>query len=121
MADHAVLVHSAFDASHQIEDDPLCGRDHGHTFHVTACVEGILERDESSIWRVFGTEDLQQRLDSVTRELDLRDLNAMMPGSTPIPETIAAWILERITDADYVEVEMGWRRLTGRASRNKKR
>lgn len=121
MANHAVLVHGAFDASHQVEGDLRCGKPHGHTFRVSVCVDGILEKDEAGIWRVFGTEDLQDRLDTIVAELDLRDLNAMMPGSTPIPETIAAWVLERITDADYVEVEMGWRRLKGRASRNKRR
>jgi 6-pyruvoyl-tetrahydropterin synthase len=120
MVDYALTAHAYFDASHTVLGDQMCGAAHGHTFHVSATVVGGMEREGTGLWRVHQTETLQQDLDRIARELDNRDLNAMMVGSAPVPETIAAWFLERLAYADYVDVEMGWRKVTGRATRNKK-
>lgn len=121
MARIGTTAQSYFDASHVLEGDDFCGGDHGHTFKVTAHVVGDLEVDISGIWRVQGAEDLYGRLDRIVSELDGRNLNKMMPGAQPTPEGIANWVLERIPTADWVEVEMGWRHLMGRAYRDKKR
>lgn len=120
MVDYAFVAREYFDASHQVEGYPGCGAPHGHTFKVTAVIQGGLERDDNGIWRTFSSELLQDNLRSFTKELDGRDLNAMMKGTTPTPELIAAWFLERLPAADWVEVEMGWRKVSGIAKRNKK-
>lgn len=120
VVDYALTAHASFDASHTVAGDSLCGGDHGHTFRVSATVVGDLEREESGLWRVHQTVTLQVDLERIAAELDGRNLNAMMVGSVTVPETIAAWFLERLAYADYVDVEMGWRRISGRARRNKK-
>lgn len=111
------MYHSQFDASHQVAGVAGCDRPHGHTFEVTASVEGPLLSEGSGVKRVARSEGTQQALDAITAELDRRDLDAMMPGSLSIPEVIAAWILERLPDCSEVQVEMGWRRETGKAKR----
>jgi hypothetical protein len=66
------------------------------------------------------SHDLQDQLEAVVAELDRRDLDVMMVGSVTVPEIIAGWILERLPNADWVEVEVGWRGETGRARRTKR-
>ena len=76
--------------------------------------------ESGGVRRVRDSDSMQEALDAVTAELDLRDLGEMMIGSETVPETIAAWILERLPGADTVEVEMGWRRETGWARRTRR-
>lgn len=118
--DYALRFHSHFDASHLVEGVEGCDRRHGHTFDVTVSISGPLVKEASGVYRVARSENVQSQLDAATAELDRRDLNDMMVGSVPTPETIAAWILERIPEADWVEVAMGWRRETGWSRRNKR-
>lgn len=118
--DFAYRVHSSFDASHRVEGVKRCERLHGHTFDVTASIEGPLMAEADGVKRVRLSETLQEELDAITAELDHRDLNEMMVGSIPIPEVIAGWILERLPNADWVLVKMGWRRTVGWAKRNKR-
>lgn len=116
---YALRFHSRFDASHHVDIEGH-DRPHGHTFEIEAGVYGDLMTESGGSRRVSRSEYIQEKLDAIAAELDLRDLNAMMIGSDPVPEVIAAWILERIPDADYVQVEMGWRRETGWAKRTKR-
>lgn len=118
--DYALRYHAQFDASHRVDGVDGCDRYHGHTFSVMAAIEGPLLAEEGGVRRVAFSDEIQGQLDAATAQLDRRDLNEMMVGSVPIPETIAAWVLERIPNADWVEVEMGWRRETGWARRNKR-
>jgi len=118
--DYALRYRSQFDASHQVEGVLGCDRRHGHTFWVTASIEGPLLAEEGGVRRVKLSEGVQSALDAVTAELDRRDLNEMMIGSLPIPEVIASWIIERLPHVDTVEVEMGWRREAGWARRAKR-
>lgn len=118
--DYVLVYHSQFDASHQVTGVPGCDRQHGHTFHVTAYVSGPLLAEAGGTKRVARSEGVQDQLDAITAELDRRDLDVMMPGSISTPETIAAWFLERLPDCSQVDVEMGWRRETGWATRNKR-
>lgn len=122
MSIYAVTVQAYFDASHQVEGMVGCNGRHGHTWCVRATVVGEREVDENGVLRVAYLDTQPDwRLQSVANELDARDLNDMLPAVITTPEGVAAWFLERIPEADYVEVEMGWRKQTGRATRDKKR
>jgi len=122
VSSYAVTVQAHFDASHQIEGMTGCDRRHGHTWCVRATVVGEREVDEQGVLRVAGLSvDPDWRLQLIANELDCRDLDEMLPAVITTPEGVAAWFLERIAEADYVEVEMGWRKQTGRATRDKKR
>lgn len=80
-----------------------------------------MEMNASGVLReVRGAENLYVDLERITRELDGRDLDAMMPGASTTPEGIAAWILERMPQVDVVTVEMGWRRTVGQATRTRR-
>jgi 6-pyruvoyl-tetrahydropterin synthase len=120
MVDYALTYDAYFDASHEEPSVPSCDTLHGHTYHVMATVVGNLERDEHDVHRVQWYDTLEA-LGLISQELDHRHLNEMLPGVITIPETIAAWFLERLPQADHVEVKEGWRGPTGRATRNKKR
>jgi len=120
MVDYMQSAEIKFDASHQVDKVPGCKMLHGHTFTVRAAVSGNLEADEEGVRRVQYYEDLAQ-LENLREELDERHLNDMMPGVVTTPEGVAAWFLERLPNVDHVEVTQGWRRTTGRATRNKKR
>ena len=120
MVDYALAYTVQFDASHQLPDVPKCAALHGHTYTVTATVVGNLEPDENDIPRVQYAETLDDLM-RIAVELDDRHLNDMIPGSITVQEVLAAWFLERLSDADYVEVVQGWRKVTGRATRNKRR
>ena len=121
MVDYAYTARASFDSSHRVPGYPGCDYPHGHTWNVAVTVTGALEPDENDIRRVNLSEDIVYDLTLVIDEIDGRDLDAMLPGISTIPEGVAAWILERLPVADQVEVEMGWRRVTGLARRNKKR
>jgi len=120
MVDYALTYDAYFDSSHQEKSVPQCSSFHGHTYHVSATVAGNLEQDENDVHRVQWYDTLEA-LETISKELDHRHLNDMLPGVVTIPETIAAWFLERLPQADYVEVKQGWRGPTGRATRNKRR
>lgn len=120
MVDYALTYEAFFDASHQELSVPGCDGLHGHTYEVRIAVEGPLEQDENNVHRVQWYDTIQDLVD-VARELDHRHLNDMLPGVRTVPETIAAWFLERFPQADYVEVKQGWRGPTGKARRNKRR
>lgn len=122
MTDYSVTVQAYFDASHVVEDMAGCSTLHGHTWLVRAAIEGPLEQDENGLYRVRELDVLPQHaLDLLMQELDGRHLNDMLPATLTTPEGVAAWFLERLPTMDYVEVEMGWRKQTGRARRNKRR
>jgi 6-pyruvoyltetrahydropterin/6-carboxytetrahydropterin synthase len=119
VTDYALSYDAYFDASHDEPAVPACNRLHGHTYHVTVTVSGNLEPDEHDVHRVQWYETLESLL-TVAGELDHRHLNDMLPGVVTIPETLAAWFLERFPYAEYVEVKQGWRGPTGRATRRKR-
>lgn len=121
MVDYAFTAKASFDASHTVPGYPGCSALHGHTWRVSVSVGGPLEPDENGLRRVALSDSLENDLRRLMEELDERDLVAMLPGVVTTPEGVAAWILERLPAADFVEVEMGWRRSTGRANRNKRR
>lgn len=118
--DFALKYRMSFDASHQVPGVDGCDKPHGHTYRVTACIEGPLMQEEGRVRRVKMSYDLQRQLDEIGAELDERDLDKMMVGSVTVPEVIAGWILERLPNADWVEVEVGWRGETGWARRTKR-
>lgn len=120
MVDYALTYEAWFDASHQELRVPTCDGLHGHTYHVVASVEGDLEPDDNDVHRVQWYDTIAD-LHKLASELDHRHLNDMLPGVVTIPETIAAWFLERLPQADWVEVKEGWRGPTGKARRNKRR
>ena len=74
---------AAFDASHQIQSPLRCSKPHGHSFQVIAMV-GSYE------------PDVQERLEVLLRELDGRDLNAMLVAGDPSVTGVASWIMERL-------------------------
>jgi 6-pyruvoyl-tetrahydropterin synthase len=111
---------SQFDAGHLTLGVPGHDRPHGHTFEVEVGIEGPLLAEEGGISRVARSDGIQERLNDICFELDGRDLDAMMPGSFPVPEVIAAWFLERLPDADFVQITMGWRKEVGWARRTKR-
>src|SRR5574343_875044 len=108
MVDYALTYDAFFDASHQELLVPGCDGLHGHTYEVHATVEGPLEPDDDGVHRVQWYDSIAQ-LQRLADELDHRHLNDMIPGSVTIPETIAAWFLERLPQANRVEVKEGWR------------
>ena len=120
MVDYALTYDAFFDASHQELSVSGCEGLHGHTYEVHVTVEGDLEPDDNDVHRVQWYDTIAG-VQRVAGELDHRHLNDMLPGSVTIPEIIAAWFLERLPQADYVEVKQGWRGPTGRARRNKRR
>ena len=121
MVDYALRYEAHFDASHQLQDVPGCQVLHGHTYTVTAAVIGNLEPNEMGVARVQWAETIEDELGRIAEELDERHLNDMIPGAVTVPEGLAAWFLERLQYADYVEVSQGWRKVVGRATRNKRR
>ena len=123
MVDYAFTAVTQFDAGHSVAGYLNCSRrGHGHTWTVSATVEGPLERDDDTgVWATAFSDGLTDDLERIARELDGRDLNDMAPGADSTPEGLAAWFLERLADVDFVEVEMGWRRVRGTARRNRKR
>lgn len=118
--EYAVAVEASFDAGHRIPDHPTCNDQHGHTYQVTAGIIGPLLAGPDGLHRVRHSGQLQAALDGIARSLDLRDLDHMMAGSVTVPETIAAWILERIPECDEIKVRVGWRGETGLARRTRR-
>lgn len=84
-----------FSASHEYPENPIWSgaQPHGHTYEVAAEVEGEMD---PKTHRVRGSKDLVESLRAICAELDGRDLDRMMAGSTSTPEVVAAWILERV-------------------------
>jgi 6-pyruvoyl tetrahydropterin synthase/QueD family protein len=86
-------VQAAFSASHLIEQDPVCGREHGHYWSVAVTVEGPIRIKTGSVTDVH---DLRAALAAVVAELDHRDLTVMLPGVIATPEGVAVWVRERL-------------------------
>ena len=81
-------------ASHQLGTEPGCARLHGHSYRVTATVEGPFDVKTG---HAVGSKDLQEHLDGLLLEIQHKDLDTMMPGSITTPEGIAAWLVERLS------------------------
>ena len=75
---------ASFDASHMVKNPLRCSKQHGHSFEVTARVQGDYQ------------PEVQEELEVLLRELDGRDLNVMMIAGDPSVTGIAAWIMERL-------------------------
>lgn len=88
-------VQKRFAASHQLKDHPFCGKLHGHTYKVKVVVQGDPDPDTFNFVADYGEFD--KRVNDLLRELDGRDLNAMMPGTIPSAQGIANWFWERLT------------------------
>jgi 6-pyruvoyl-tetrahydropterin synthase len=76
----------------------------GHTWKVRVGVSGPLEKTDAGVRRVRHSENLRDDLLKVVREIDGRHLEDMMPGVLTTNEGIAAWLLERLPNANRVEV-----------------
>lgn len=79
-------VRTRFSASHKIDGDAICGRQHGHTWSVEVTVEGTYVDHQALSTAVRGVAD----------ELDLRDINSLVSSIIPNPEGVAAYFRERL-------------------------
>jgi 6-pyruvoyl-tetrahydropterin synthase len=75
---------ATFDASHQVKLPLRCSKQHGHSFRVSAMSQGEYE------------PELQEGLEVLLRELDGRDVNAMLTAGDPSVTGMAHWIMERL-------------------------
>ena len=75
-----------FDAGHRTALPPDCYvSQHGHRWEVKAAADG-----EQAL------PALLEHLATIANELRNRDLNTMLPGVTPTPTGLAAYVRERI-------------------------
>jgi 6-pyruvoyl-tetrahydropterin synthase len=88
-----VSVATTFEGGHVLDGHSLCGKGpHGHSWTVTATVEGTTARSGL----VVDPADFRAALAAVTDELDGREIVDMAPGIVPSPEGVAAYVAERL-------------------------
>jgi 6-pyruvoyltetrahydropterin/6-carboxytetrahydropterin synthase len=90
--DFSFVTEGSFDASHEIESDPACGRLHGHHWRVRVSAHARFDPLKGHLVDI----PLAAALRSTLKELDGEHLNAMLPGTFTAPENVAAWVLERL-------------------------
>ena len=93
---YALSATASFEASHVIAGHELCGRQHGHSWHVTAQVA----HEEMDGGYPRGSQPLRESLALLSFELAGRDLDKMLPDFEATPTALAAWFFERLA-ADY--------------------
>ncbi|AFK22695.1 6-pyruvoyl tetrahydropterin synthase family protein [Pyrococcus sp. ST04] len=86
-----VIVRTSFDAAHAVKVEEDWEELHGHTFFLEVTVEGSIKHGY-----IMDFVKLQKLVESVTRELDHRNLNKFFDN--PTTENIALWIAERIKE-----------------------
>ena len=94
MAELHLSVKRPLHAGHHLPDVPECQYPgHGHTFIV-----GVVSRAtaDSALGSRPSLYELGAELELVLAELQGKDLNRMMTGSTPTGPNIAHWVLERM-------------------------
>jgi 6-pyruvoyl-tetrahydropterin synthase len=89
----SVTVRVAFDAGHSIKAIEREFRNHGHHWTVAATIAG--EPDPATGWP-RGSETLLGALEELTAELNLRNLDEMLPGVVTSPLFLAAQFLEML-------------------------
>lgn len=91
-----------FPASHSLEGDPVCSRNHGHQYTVTLTWTG--EPVAGGGYPVtYGTMD---HAVLIVSELAFMNLNDMLPASPPSVLGVAAYLLERMRMLNVVRVEV---------------
>jgi len=81
-----------FEASHQLAEPP-CDREHGHSWKLVVTIAASFDPLRGSRNSIA---ELRTDVGSLARELDHRNLNAMLPGVVTRPEGVAAWAQERL-------------------------
>jgi 6-pyruvoyl-tetrahydropterin synthase len=89
----SVTVRVSFDAGHSIKAIEREFRNHGHHWTVAATIVG--EPDPTTGWP-RGSEKLLPDLTELVAELDLRNLDEMIPGIVSSPLFLAAQFLEQL-------------------------
>lgn len=85
---------AVFDAGHTVSGLPRCSSsNHGHSWTVTVELTDELDA-KSGVAR--GSETLLDSLEGLVRELRLRNLDEMLPGTVTSPAGIAAVVLDRL-------------------------
>jgi 6-pyruvoyltetrahydropterin/6-carboxytetrahydropterin synthase len=85
-----------FDSAHALPNVPeghKCRNVHGHTYHLTAYIEGGLEPHLE--W-VIDFADIKKIIVPIVKELDHKYLNDLPGLENPTCERIAIWIWDRI-------------------------
>ena len=111
---HYTTAGVSFEAGHQLPDHSTeCRWRHGHAWTVRVTVEGPLN---PKTLQVVDHAELAVALSSIAREIDLRDLNEMLPGVRTTPEGISLYFYERLVLAwpRIVAIEVGMGRVTTR-------
>lgn len=107
MTDFYPSVERTFDAGHdRIEHlNPCRHESHGHRWRIRVTVRGFFEPGRGQSYRI---DELDTALGTVVAELADKNLSKMMPGSSPTPEGVGLWILERLVGEHpkIVEVEI---------------
>ncbi len=88
-----------FEAAHSlpnVADDHKCKRLHGHSFHTTVYVAGLV--DDTSGW-VMDFADVKLACEPVYKTLDHHYLNEIPGLENPTSENIARWIWNQLKPA----------------------
>jgi 6-pyruvoyl-tetrahydropterin synthase len=92
-----------FGASHELPGHHLCGRLHGHSYHVTLTWDGVPIKEN---WGFPMTQKAFNESIAIVLELRNRHLNDMLPAGHPSVSGIAAYLLERLRILGVVMVEV---------------
>lgn len=97
MAELHLSVERPLHAGHHLPSVPECQHPgHGHTFTVGVVCRATIDVEAGSRPSLY---ELGAELELVLGELQGKDLNRMMAGSTPTGPNIATWVLERMIQA----------------------
>jgi hypothetical protein len=91
-----VFARARFEAGHFVDGHSRHARVHGHTWHVEVISKALIDPRDG---RPSEEGSLVDDLGSLARELDLRDIGAMLPGSRGTAHEVGSWFLERLLPA----------------------
>jgi len=85
---------AVFSASHIIPGHLVCGRQHGHRWSMSVTI-GAGQDPKTGV--LVGSYELAAAVSQFAFELNLEDVNAMLPGSQPTAEGISLALRERLS------------------------
>ena len=105
---YEITVKTHFDAAHKLVGYPgVCRRLHGHTFEVSASVQG---ENLNEVGIVYDFKELKEKVEQIISQFDHNYLNEIPPLDkiNPTSENLSKFIYEKLKETLGDKVTLNW-------------